>query len=340
MGQGHLNKARSVKNDEFYTKYEDVENGILPYRKWLANKVVYCSADTIESNFFKYFKDNFQVLRLKKLICTSFKKCIRGVRVDFDGNECKKTSLKGDGDFRNVECLEIMKGADVVITNPPFSLLESYLELLEKYKKKFLIVIPLHFVSSRPCFFGIKENRMSITPFGKKKSSFVDGNGEIRDIRCYWLQNIFYHEKPFLKLTKKYNPKDYPKYHNLNAIEVSKVANIPIDYDGLMGVPINFVEKYNPNQFEIVAREKYWGAFPESYQYKNPKIHELRKRHKNDKTFFGEDFRIKRNYNFLNEQLTRKLESEPDGTYRSADCTKYLKTYFARYVIKHKEKKT
>jgi hypothetical protein len=178
--------------------------------------------------------------------------------------------LKDDGDFRSKECVELLKQADIVVTNPPFSLFREYIAQLMKYKKKFLIIGNINAVSYKEIFPFIRDNKMwlgasihsgdrefrvpddyPLTAAGYRVDS--EGNKYIRVKGVRWFTNLDYEARhEILTLYKKYTPKEYPKYDNYDAIEVSKTSDIPMDYDGVMGVPITFLDKYNPDQFEIV----------------------------------------------------------------------------------------
>jgi len=267
--------------------------------------------DPYESNFFKYFVLNFQYLGLKKLITTSHIKSpivglqlktfeVEGIKTSnkkpfkieiigipdsnkdgaIDLNDVKHllkhdkntvSPLKGNGDFRSEECVELLKQADIVVTNPPFSLFREYIAQLMEYKKKFLILGNVNAITYKEIFPKIKENKLwfgpsissgdrefqvpddySMTAIGQR----IDKEGKkylrIKGVR--WFTNLDTtkrHEK--ITLYKKYSPKEYPKYDNYNAINIDKVSDIPKDYNGVMGVPITFLDKFNPEQFKIVG---------------------------------------------------------------------------------------
>ena len=268
--------------------------------------------DPFESNFFKYFAANFNALGLKKLITTSFTKSpiaggqlplfeVKGLRPkgkepfkielnevtdsDADGavgltdvkrllknNANIATSLKGNGDFRSEECVELLKEADIVVTNPPFSLFREYVAQIIEHNKRFLIIGSLNAITYKECFRFIKDNKMwlGITMDGRNKWFRVPNNYPINENvanskiengekylfvkGCVWFTNLDTekrHEK--LILYKKFTPDEYPKYDNYGAINVDKVSEIPVDYNGAMGVPITFLNKYSPDQFEIIG---------------------------------------------------------------------------------------
>ena len=260
----NLHKAKKAKNDEFYTQLSDIENELRHYRDHFKGKVVYCNCDDArESNFFKYFSMNFEFLGLKKLISTGYKKDGRGVKLVYDGDrngnrtvddeEVKVEELEGDGDFRSEECVKLLDEADIVVTNPMFSLFREYVAQLVGHDKKFLIIGSMNAITYKEIFPLIKANRL--WPGVNWVKSFTEPDGKIIKMgNVVWYTNLD-HKKchEFLTLTEKYSPEKYPKYDNYDAINVDKVNDIPKDYDGVMGVPISFLDKYNPEQFEIVG---------------------------------------------------------------------------------------
>lgn len=280
MTNQNLRKAKREKNDEFYTQLVDIENELQYYTEHFRNKIVYCNCDNPEwSNFWKYFHKNFTELGLKKIIATYYSTTEQVYMLEYSGGDDEdisvgvKTFLKEDGDFRSSECIEFLKQADIVVTNPPFSLFREYIAQLMEYNKKFLIIGNLNNVTYKEFFQLIKDNRvwMGMTMNGTgwhwfRISDDYD-NGKIKVVdgiryatigsACWWtnLDNKKRHED--LILYKTYNEEEYPKYDNYDAIEVSKTVNIPCGYNGVMGVPITFVNKYNPNQFEILGDSRY-----------------------------------------------------------------------------------
>ena len=245
----------------------DIENELSHYKEHFKGKVVYCNCDDArESNFVKYFKINFDALGLKKLIATGYRKNSRGIKLVYDSEykDANVEELEGNGDFRSPECVELLKQADIVVTNSPFSLFREYVAQLVKYDKKFLIIGNMNAITYKEIFPLIKNNKLWLG-FGtdswyRVPDDFDDRSGvKIEDGKKYfkvksrWFTNLDVkkrHEK--LVLTEKYDPAKYPKYDNYDAINVNKVNDIPKDYDGVMGVPITFLDKYNPEQFEIV----------------------------------------------------------------------------------------
>ena len=283
----NLHNAKTTKNDEFYTRLEDIENELKYYKEHFKGKVVYCNCDGFlkkeRSNFFLYFSLNYEFLGLKGLICTKYNPNGRGVKYEYYGDlngnnypdeeEIFTSELEGDGDFRSDECVEILKKCDIVCTNPPFSLFRQYVAQLFEYKKDFLIIGNVNAISYKEVFPLIKENKMwlGVSSFNNgmyfgvpddyiyadtyKFDRERDGKKVMRVASICWFTNLDHkkrHEE--LLLYKKYNAEEYPEYDNYNAIEVGKTKDIPIDYDGIMGVPITFLDKYCPTQFEIVGQ--------------------------------------------------------------------------------------
>lgn len=277
----NLHKAKDAKNDEFYTQLTDVSKEMMHYKQHFKDKVVFCNCDDPTwSAFWKYFHLNFAELGLKKLISTHYDKEEATYKMEYTGGDDNdidvgvKTPLEGNGDFRNQECLDLLDESDIVVTNPPFSLFREYVACLMERKKKFLILGNMNALTYKEIFPLIRDNQLwygaSIHSGDRKfyvpddyplKASGcgVDDNGRkfIRVKGVRWYTNLDYkarHEK--LVLWKNYTPEEYPKYDNYDAINVNKYSEIPCDYDGVMGVPITFIDYYCPEQFEIVAFRK------------------------------------------------------------------------------------
>ena len=259
----NLRSANANKNDEFYTMLTDIEKEMRYYKDFFKGKVVYCNCDDArESNFFKYFSLNFEFLGLKKLITTGYKADGKGVVLVYEGDkngnrrvdneEIIVNELNGDGDFRSEECIEYLKQADVVVTNPPFSLFREYVKQLMDYNKKFIIIGNQNAIICKEIFPYIKNNQLWLGMNFVK--SFEKPNGDIQKFgNISWFTNIENKRRnEKLDLYKRYSFEDYPKYDHFDAIYVNRVDEIPIDYDGVMGVPITFLYKYNPKQFEIL----------------------------------------------------------------------------------------
>ena len=289
-----LNKAKANKKDEFYTQLVDIENELRHYQKHFENKTVLCNCDDPRvSNFFRYFTLNFEKLKLKKLITTCYKNqqmnlfskndSEKAIYLEYEGDKNNNRTpdpeeigifpLESDGDFRSEECVEILKQADIVVTNPPFSLFREYVAQLMKYKKRFLVIGNMNAITYMETFPLFKENKIWLgisirsgdREFGVpnnyplRAAGFrVDVNGRkfIRVKGVRWFTNLDYKERhEDLILYKKYNKKEYPKYDNYNAININKTKEIPADYKDIMGVPITFLDKYNPEQFEILGSD-------------------------------------------------------------------------------------
>ena len=289
-GNKSLHEANKAKEDEFYTELSDIENELKHYKEHFRGKTVLCNCDDPRvSNFFHYFSYNFEKLGLKRLITTCYKNqnrdlfstndSERAIWLEYFGDrngnlvpdpeEIGINYLKGDGDFRSPECIELLKQADIVVTNPPFSLFREYVAQLMKYEKKFVIIGNQNAITYKEIFPYIKENKMwlgSTLSFAKFRVPdyyepratrfWIDETGQKwRSLgNICWFTNLDIakrHED--MILYKKYNSEEYPKYDNYNAIEVGKVAEIPMDYDGVMGVPITFMDKHNPEQFDIIG---------------------------------------------------------------------------------------
>ena len=297
----NLHQAKNAKKDEFYTQLSDIEKELKHYTNHFKNKVVLCNCDDPRvSNFFHYFSYNFERLGLKKLITICYKSrnmelfsqnnSEKAIYLEYEGNkndnrvpnaeEIGTEDLDGDGDFRSKECIDLLKQADIVVTNPPFSLFREYLEQLIKYDKKFIIIGNKNAITYKEIFKLIKDNKMWVgnTPMStdmlfdvpvdfaqglvankKEGSGYKIINGVIKGrSQSIWFTDLDIskrHEELILYKTYEGNEKEYPKYDNYDAINVDKTKEIPEDYPGAMGVPITFLDKYNPEQFEILGNE-------------------------------------------------------------------------------------
>ena len=266
----NLHKAKKVKNDEFYTKYEDIDKEIQHYRDKLKGLIVYCPCDDFRwSNFVKYFKDNFEYYGLKGLVATNYDIGDGAWKYEYDGKTEHVERLQGNGDFRSEECIEFLKEADVVVTNPPFSLFREYIKQLMDYNKKFIVLGNMNSILCKEIFPYVKNNLLwwgvSIHSGDRKfyvpenypldaAGCGIDENGRrfIRVKGVRWWTNIENKNREIpLDLYKRYSS-EYQKFDEFDAINVNKTTEIPMDYDGVMGVPITFFDKYCPEQFEIV----------------------------------------------------------------------------------------
>lgn len=285
MANSALTAAKAAKKDEFYTQLTDIEKELAHYKEHFRGKTVLCNCDDPRvSNFFKYFTLNFDHLGLKRVIATCYKSqsvdlfsthdCEQAVYQIYDGerdtnnmpdeNEIAVKPLKGDGDFRSEECIELLKQADIVVTNPPFSLFREYVAQLIKYEKKFLIIGNKNALTYKELFPLIKNNLMWTgyrgfaggmwfkSDYEGKTEKIIDGQ-RIINVPSIWFTNLDIKKRhEDLPLYKRYTPEEFPKYDNYDAINVNKTSDIPCDYNGVMGVPITFLDKYNPEQFEII----------------------------------------------------------------------------------------
>ena len=284
----NLHSAKNGKKDEFYTQLSDIEKELKHYKEYFKDKTVLCNCDDPRvSNFFHYFSYNFEQLQLKKLIATCYKNqdadlfskndSEKAIYLEYTGDkngdntpnadEIGIKHLRGDGDFRSQECIELLKQADIVVTNPPFSLFREYVAQLIEYDKKFVIVGHQNALTYKEIFKLIKENKIWLGyGFSGGAAHFINKHyedyatagdhkdGMIRVSGVVWFTNLEIKKRhEDLILYKKYTPEEYPTYENYNAINVNVTKDIPCDYNGNMGVPITFMDKYNPEQFEIVG---------------------------------------------------------------------------------------
>jgi hypothetical protein len=254
MANKNLTAAKKAKNDEFYTQLKDVENELRHYKQHFKGKVVLCNCDDHKiSNFFKYFQLNFEHLGLEKLISTHYDKGNVSTAVVMTSEGVEEINMEGDGDFRSDECVAFLEQADIVVTNPPFSLFREFVSLLEERGKKYLIIGSQNAITYKETFKLIKANKIWLGINLCKE--FVQPDGTIKKFgNIGWFTNLTHHKRnETLALGASIKDMDYPQYDNYDAIEVSKTCNIPFDYDGVMGVPITFLTKYNPEQFEILS---------------------------------------------------------------------------------------
>ena len=370
MARRNLDKAKVSKKDEFYTQLTDIERELQHYWPHFRDKVVLCNCDDpYESNFFKYFALRFNQLGLKKLICTCYNGSpVQGneLMIDFGDffDEPKKIAYKveitevkdmnGDGavdlsdvryllqndrnvlsilktgDFRDPECIELLNQADIVVTNPPFSLFREYIGQLMEYKKNFLIVGHQNAITYKEVFPLIKDNKVWLgygfkggaahfySPYEDVATASNHKKDMIRVSGVNWFTNLEIPKRnEDLDLVCRYSPEEYPHYDNYDAIEVGKTSDIPYDYDGLMGVPITFLDKYNPEQFEIVTLGIGEGNFTPTKKYQ---------KFRNPETL--EPISDKRDYLLY----VRKT----DGKYLTSEGYRVDKLY-ARIIIRNKK---
>ncbi len=344
----NLNSAREAKKDEFYTQLPDIEREMAHYKDHFRGKVVYCNCDDPRvSNFFTYFSHNFEELGLKRLITTCYKSqnmnvfsqgaAEQAVWLDYHGDKNNNRvpdvseigihPLTGDGDFRSAESVDLLKQADIVVTNPPFSLFRDYVQQLVEHGKKFLIIGPKNAITYKEIFPLIRDGKMWLgTGFlagnayfkTAHDKAFADGvydatTGLVNFRNCGWFTNMDYKERhEDLILFKAYSPEAYPKYDNYEAIDVSKTADIPADYYDLMGVPITFLDRHNPDQFEIVGIAKTWFGMASKTYPKQTQV----------------DKGTRKEVSKLNDQPAILVPSPPaTGTYYEVDGKYYVATY-------------
>lgn len=292
MGNNNLRQAATVRKDEFFTQLTDIENELEHYTPYFKGKGVLCNCnDPRRSNFFRYFTRNFERLGLRRLVTVSRKVQIDGTHgsdmgrtatcLAYDGKKGRtrpsdawvtdETPMQGDGDFRSAECIGLLKEADVVVTNPPFSLFREYVAQLMEYGKRFLIIGSQNAITYKDIFRFFKENKMWLGYGFKNNAAYfinkdyedyaaapVHKKGMIRVSGVNWFTNLETDKRhKNMELTKTYkgHEESYPKYDNYNAINVDRITDIPKDYDGTMGVPVTFLERYNPGQFELLGNE-------------------------------------------------------------------------------------
>ena len=260
----NLHRAKKAKNDEFYTRYEDIEAEVMKYRKYFRDKVVYLPCDDpIEkkSEFWSFFVNNFDAFGIKKLIATHYNENGNTYKfwIDRDttnGGDIRQEDLAGDGDFRSPECVEILRECDIVCSNPPFSLMKEFLPLILKYNKQFLVIGPLTAFTYKKIFPYVLEKR--VWAGYNNVRHFRDPEGNDRTMgNTFWYTNLPNESLTNeIILTKKYDSSKYDVFDERpDIININRVKDIPANYDGLMGVPISFFQgKYNPNQFEIVGK--------------------------------------------------------------------------------------
>lgn len=266
----NLHAAKKAKNDEFYTMLTDIEREMIHYREHFRDKVIFLNCDDDnKSNFWKFFKLNMDFLGIKKLISTHYDEKKPTHKVELVRKEDNLitevvTKLSGNGDFRSPECVAILDECDIVITNPPFSLFREFIDLLVTKNKKFLVVGSLNAITYKEIFPLIKDNKLwlgvnngaktyKVPDAFEGKHDVVNGEKYVTLGNTGWFTNLTHHiRNTEIHLFERYTEDKYPRYDNYDAIDISRVSEIPLDYKGNMGVPITFLTKYNPDQFEIL----------------------------------------------------------------------------------------
>jgi len=352
MANKNLNAAKEAKKDEFYTQLEDINNELRHYREHFKGKTVLCNCDDPRvSNFFTYFAYNFEFLGLKRLITTCYKnqnadlfsqhQSEKAVYLIYEGDkngnnipdpeEIGIHPLKGDGDFRSRECVELLKKADIVVTNPPFSLFREYVAQLMEYDRKFLIIGNVNSNTTKEIFPLIKDKKiwMGASIYSGDRKFWVPDDYELNAAGCgiddsgrkfirvkgvRWFTNLDYKERhEDIILYKRYSPEKYPKFDNFDAINVDKTEEIPCDYEGVMGVPVTFLDKYNPDQFDILGITKTWFGMASKTYGEQIQI---------DKN--GKESRVTK----LNDGAVLEVQTPPVGkTYYKVDGKIYIQTY-------------
>lgn len=355
----NLQDAKKAKEDEFYTQLSDIERELKHYRSHFKDKVVYCNCDDPRvSNFFHYFSYNFEKLGLKKLITTCYKSANAALfsqndsdqaiyleyEGDKDGNNVPDPAeigikpLTGDGDFRSAEAIELLKQADIVVTNPPFSMFREYVQQLMQHEKKFVIVGNQNAISYKEIFPLIKSEQMwlghnngdmkfKVPDYYEPRATrfWIDESGQKwRSLgNACWFTNLDISKRhEDLILFKSYAPAEYPAYDNYDGIEVAKISDIPVDYDGVMGVPVTFLDKHSPEQFEIVGITRAWSGDAAKVYPQQIQVDPSGKRSTVTK---------------LNDSAAIRIEKPPAGkTYYEVDGGLFLKIY-ARLLIRSRK---
>ena len=348
MANANLTRAKNQKRDCFFTQICDIEDELRHYKKHFENKVVILNCDDPEySNFWKYFNLNFEHLKLKKLIATHYEEKKQSYMLEMYKDEAgvhtQIKTLKQNGDFRSPECLELLKQADICVGNPPFSLYREFLQTLIENNLKFLIMANNNSIAYKEVFPLLKENKMWLGYSANKTMEFEvpadydlkpgkfrqdeQGRYFVKVPAISWFTNLDIKKRhEDLILYKHYTPEEYPKYDNYDAINVDKVADIPCDYYGVMGVPITFMDKYNPEQFEIIGLGTSRELYTPNKTYQNPK------------KYFSDGRVVSANE--INSTLTYEITKEKikNVYYKSDDSDKLLFQPYARILIKRNYK--
>lgn len=320
-----LGAAKRAKNDEFYTQLTDIEKELRHYKSHFKGKSVLCNCDDPEwSNFWKYFKLNFEHLGLASLVATHYAAGETSYKLEYAGvGEPVKSPLLGDGDFRSEECAALLQAADIVVTNPPFSLFREYVTQLVTQGKQFLIIGNHNAVTYKEVFPLIKGNLvwLGVSP---RSMTFKQPDGSKKDVNACWFTNLPHKKRnDELVLFKTYfgNEAAYPHHDNFDAIAIAKTTDIPCDYEGAMGVPITFLDKYNPDQFEILGLTKTWCNFANKKYPPQVQV-----------SANGAESSVTK----LNDGAALKVAVPPVGeTYYKVDGCFYIQTY-PRVIVRRK----
>ena len=279
-GNDNLHMSKSGKQDEFYTQLSTIEDELKHYGPFFKDKVVFCNCDDPTwSNFWKFFQLNFYFLGLKKLISTHYEPNGKSYKLEIvatsQGDQLTipdyiQTPLEGNGDFRSDECLALLDEADIVVTNPPFSLSKEYIPTMMNSGKKFIVLGNINHVTFKEIFHYIYNHQLWLgynsghfwfrvpDDYEEKATDFkIDENGvkwrRMGNICWYTNFDIEVRHQPLLPY-KTYTPEAYPKYDNYDAIHIEKVEDIPVDYYGIMAVPITYLASHCEEQFEILGK--------------------------------------------------------------------------------------
>lgn len=262
-----LRKARQDKCDEFYTQLSDIESELSHYSDYFRGKVIYCPCDDFSwSGFPQYFREHFHEIGIKKLVTSCFRSNRRSEKIEYDGKNVTVTPLKGHGDFRSQECVDLLDRADVIVTNPPFSLFRDFFELLTSHYKKFVIVGDINAISYKVVFpsiqnntvwLGFSRNMSFVIPEHYRRSNNVqrtpNGKALIKLATVRWYSNVEPKPERHCREGIPYDPKNYMKMLNFDVICVDKMSEMPRDYYGTMAVPVSFFDEYNPDEFSILG---------------------------------------------------------------------------------------
>lgn len=329
----NLTTAKKVKNDEFFTMLCDVEAELQHYWPQLRNKVVYCNCDDpANSNFWRYFVDNFESIGIKKLIAThytpghaSYMHIIEHSQKAGRKHRQVHSKMYGDGDFRNEECIKVLQEADIVVTNPPFSLFKEYISLLSEQNKQYIVIGNMNTLSSIAIFSLIKDNKMWLGYTRPKR--FIMPDGLIKAFgNIVWYTNVDIEKRHCpISLACEYDPQKHLRYDNYDAINVDRLADIPKDYMGEMGVPLTFLIQQCPDQFQLQGMGASKQFFTPTKQYVRPLRHNL-------------DGTTTRQHVAVNNTLTIAYDDPPlNCLYCTADNTnKYLVSPYKRLLIKRR----
>ena len=245
MSHDHLSAAKRKKYDEFYTRSVGVDAELVHYTSCFSGKVVYCNSDDMGSAFMDYFVENFHALELQGLYCSG----IAGECFEYNGNTA--TVNKINGDFRSSDSTKLLEQADIVVSNPPFSLFREYMAQLLEYGKDFLVIGNKNAISYQEVFPALQEGRACLGYSTPNIFNTPTGTINLQGL-CRWFTTLPTHGKTFWTPTASVNDHEYHNYDLYPALNVDRTNDIPFDYDGLMGVPITAIDKLDPNQYELI----------------------------------------------------------------------------------------